>query len=364
MKKSIRLLTGIAALAVLTGSYLLLVRQNEKNAEQEEAAALGDVILEVDDANLTGVSYQIGGTAYSFVQQDGSWKLESDETFPVDETALLSPLNQLDALYAVRTLTDVADSSEYGFEEPQNEIVLTDADGTVTTITIGITNSSTGNDYLMLNRDTSVIYTVDASVRTALAENLYEYAYSEDLPWILATDIVGVEISRADDAYRLYLEDAVWKLDAKGEVREADSDAVNTALSSMAGLSYVDYLEHDCADLSPYGLEEPAAVVTISYREETEMEEETAEAAGTEEIEGTEKTYETKILTFLVGDTDASGNYYVQQEGSGEVHTILYTKLTQMLQADSDAWAAEPETPEEATEATTEATRNETENET
>lgn len=339
MKKSIRLLTGIAALGVLTGSYLLLVRQNEKNAEQEEEAALGDVILEVDDANLTGVSYQISGTVYSFVQQDGSWKLESDETFPVDETALLSPLNQLDALYAVRTLTDVADSSEYGFEEPQNEIVLTDADGTVTTITIGATNSSTGNDYLMLNQDASVIYTVDASVRTALAENLYEYAYSEDLPWILATDIVGVEISRKDDAYRLYLEDAVWKLDAKDEVCDADSDAVNTALSSIAGLSYVDYLEHDCADLDPYGLEEPAAVVTISYREETEPEEETAETAETEE---TEETYETKTLTFSVGATDASGNYYVQQEGSGEVHTILNTKLTQMLQADSDTWAAEP----------------------
>lgn len=349
MKKSIRLLTGIAVLAVLTGSYLLLVRQNEKNAEQEEEATLGEVILEVDDANLTGVSYQIGGTAYSFVRQEDSWKLESDETFPVDETALLSPLNQLDALYAVRTLTDVADSSEYGFEEPQNEIVLTDADGTVTTITIGATNSSTGNDYLMMNQDSSVIYTVDASVRTALAENLYEYAYSEDLPWILATDIVGVEISRADEAYRLYLDDAVWKIDAKGVGCEADSDAVNAALSSMAGLSYVDYLEHDCADLSPYGLEEPAAVVTISYKEETE----------------------TKTLTFSVGDTDASGNYYVQQEGSGEVHTILYMKLTQILQADSDTWVAEPEiqqeTPEEAaevtTEATTEAITKETENE-
>lgn len=347
-KKSIKLLAGVAALGVLSGSYTLLRMQNEKNAEEEEIAALGEVILEVDDASVTGVSYQIGGETRSFVLEEETWKLESDETFPVDEDALLSPLNQLDTLYSVRTLTDVEDSSEYGMDEPQNVIVVTDADGVQTTLTIGSTNSSTGNDYLMLNGDETVIYTIDTAVRTAIADNLYEYALSEAIPWISATDISGVEVSRDADAYRLYLEDSLWKVSGEDGVNGADSDAVNTALSSLAGISYVDYLEHNCTDLSSYGLEDPAAVLTISYKEEVETESAESESSdGTETDSETQESYVVKELAFAIGDTDASGNYYVQMEGSKEVHTVLAGTLSAFLEGNQEEWAAEPESESE-----------------
>ena len=384
-KKGIKMLAGIVAIGALSGTYLLLRMQNDKAEQEEEVAALGDVILEVDSSDVTALSYEIGGETKSFVLEDETWKLESDETFPVDKDALLYPLNQLDTLYAVRTLTEVEDIAEYGMEEPQNVIVLTNAAGEQTTLTIGATNSSTGDDYLMLNEDESVIYTIDTAVRTAIADNLYEYALSEEIPWISASDMVGVEVSRETDAYQLYLEDAQWKVSSEEGVNDADSDAVNTALSSLAGISYVDFLEHNCTDLSPYGLDEPAAVLTISYKEEVETEaaeteEETVsevseeveseasdetvsevseEAVGeaeeetenmdaeTEEISETETeteaNYVIQYLAFYIGATDASGNYYVQMEGSTEVHTVSASTLSTFLNGNQEEWTAEPE---------------------
>lgn len=334
-KKGIKMLAGIVAIGALSGTYLLLRMQNEKAEQEEEVAALGDVILEVDSSDITALSYEIAGETRSFVLEDETWKLESDETFPVDEDALLYPLNQLDTLYAVRTLTEVEDISEYGMEEPQNVIVLTNAEGEQTTLTIGATNSSTGDDYLMLNEDASVIYTIDTAVRTAIADNLYEYALSEEIPWISASDMVGVEVSRDADAYQLYLEDAQWKVSAEAGINDADSDAVNTALSSLAGISYVDFLDHNCSDLSLYGLDEPTVVLTVSYKEEVETEE-----AETE----TEANYVIQYLTFHIGATDASGNYYVQMEGSTEVHTVSASTLSTFLNGNQEEWTAETET--------------------
>ncbi len=337
-------------IAVLGGVYYGLTVYNKKTEEAEEEAAAGETILEVDTSALTAVTYTIDGEQVSFsLQDDGTWQKDDDETFPVDSSALLAPLDEASSLKSVRTLTEVEDISEYGFDEPQNTITLTDEDGTETVITIGDNNASTGNDYLMLNEDESTIYTVSTDLSSAFSDDLYDYAESEELPTLQASTIVGVNLEQADgESYDLYLEDAIWMVsgtDVDGV--EADSDIADTLTSALAGLSYTDYLDHNCTDFSEYGLDEPAATLTITYEEEVETEEETeseeaadetdadseiesAEEAETETETETESEVETIELTvtFLIGDTDDSGNYYVQMEGSTEVHTISSSVLS------------------------------------
>ncbi len=377
--KSFKLIAGVVVIAVLGGVYYGLTVYNEKTEEAEEEAAAGETILEVDTSTLTAVTYTIDGEQVSFsLQDDGTWQKDDDETFPVDSSALLAPLDEASSLKSVRTLTEIEDISEYGFDEPQNTITLTDEDGIETVITIGDNNASTGNDYLMLNEDESTIYTVSTDLSSAFSDDLYDYAESEELPTLQASTIVGVSLEQADgESYDLYLEDAIWMVsgtDADGA--EADSDIADTLTSALGGLSYTDYLDHNCTDLSEYGLDEPAATLTITYEEEAETEEETetediaaetdaetdvnsetesAEEAETETETETESEVEMMELTvtFLIGDTDDSGDYYVQLEGSTEVHTISSSVLSTIFGYTASEMIA-PEEEETETETETE----------
>ncbi|MCC8102778.1 MAG: DUF4340 domain-containing protein [Clostridiales bacterium] len=374
-KKSVKLLAGVVVIFILCGAYFGLKTYNQKTEEAEEEAAAGETILEVDTSTLTAVSFLIDGEETSFtLQDDGTWQKDDDATFPVDGDALLSPLSALSELKSLRTLTEIEDVSEYGFDDPQNLITLTDEDGEVTIVTIGDNNDSTGNDYLMLNEDTATVYTIATDLREGFSDDIYDYAESEELPTLQASAITGISVETADgENYDLYIEDAVWMVsgvseDTGSENEEADADEADTLTSTVAGLAYVDYLEHNCSDFSAYGLEEPAVTLTITYEEEVESDEDETEDAETEasasEVESEEESetetgesVETieQTVTFLIGDTDSSGDYYVRLKGSTQVHTLSSDIVTTLLGYSAyDLIAEEEEETETETEDATE----------
>ncbi|MCD8335889.1 MAG: DUF4340 domain-containing protein [Lachnospiraceae bacterium] len=416
-KKSVKLIAGVVVIFVLCGAYFGLKAYNQKTEEAEEEAAAGETILEVDTSALTAVSFLIDGEETSFtLQDDGTWQKDDDETFPVDGEALLSPLSELSELKSVRTLTEIEDVSEYGFDDPQNLITLTDEDGEVTTVTIGDNNDSTGNDYLMLNEDTTTVYTISTDLRSGFSDDIYDYAESEELSALQASAITGILVETASgESYDLYIEDAVWMvsgvsedtgsengdaeadeadaedateadeedtLSVENEVTaeelaagvEANADEADTLTSTLADLEYEDYLEHNCSDFSTYGLDAPAVTLTITYEEEVESDEDETEAADTEASDAeteseeeseteTEERVETveRTVTFLIGDTDANGDYYVRLEGSAQVHTLSSDIVTTLLGYSAyDLIAEEEEETETETEDATEAEETET----
>ncbi len=346
-KKSRTLILGASCLALLSGVYFLL-RIYSKNAQETELSESGQIeILSLDEDSLASVAFEINGSEVTFLHENGEWTLENDPEFPVDSTYLLTTLSYLEPLEAVRTLQEVTDISEYGIDEPQSTITLTDHEGTEIILTIGSTNASTGDDYLMLNDDSSTIYTIGTNLRTSLHDDLYDYAESEELPYILSSEITGLSVEKTDGSYELFLEDAVWVIQGDGtDAALADQEAVDTALSSIAGVSYGDYLEYNCTSPEDYGLDEPAAVLTILYEkdseaqsesddasEEASLESDSSAAESGEETEAmTEEETAAAQLTLLIGNTDESGDYCVQQEGSTEVHTIAYDALSPLLE--------------------------------
>ncbi|HIR13322.1 MAG TPA: DUF4340 domain-containing protein [Candidatus Choladousia intestinavium] len=346
-KKSRTLILGASSLVILSGAYLLLRIYNQNAQEAELAESAQEEILSLDEDTLASVSFEIDGSEVTFLYEDEEWSLENDPEFPVDSTYLMTTLSYLEPLEAVRTLEEVTDTGEYGIDEPQNTITLTDSEGTETILTIGSTNISTGDDYLMLNDDSSTIYTINTSLRDSLHDDLYDYAEGEELPYILSSEISGLSVEKADGSYELLLEDAVWMVQGDGtDAASADQDAVDTVISSIAGASYADYLEYNCTSPEDYGLDDPAAVLTILYEEDSETQSESEDASeeastesdssASESEEETEAITEEEAaaaqLTLLIGSTGENGDYYVQQDGSTEVHTISYDTLSPLLE--------------------------------
>ena len=410
-RKTVTMAAGIIVLFGMTGAYAALKNYNAKQAEQGETAAEGTEILSIDSSDMTEVEFTINHAQVSFLKTENMWKKSDDETFPVDESAILSALSELSSLKAVRTLENVMDSSEYGMDEPQNTIRLTDTEGEETELVIGATNSGTGDDYVMLNGEEKVIYTISSALRTSFSDDLYDYAVSEEIPYVQASSVTKVSVENAEKSYELYLEDNVWKaaeivsLEAEleaaqresrekmteaestmgyGEVVDVDAELVNAALADLSGLAYADYVDHNCKNADKYGITEDGIVLTVCWQEKvksaetesaesesaemesaemesTEMESAESESAEMEstEMESTEmesaesesenaEKYELHTLTFYIGNTDEVGNYYVQQKNSAEVHTIAASVLDQFLQVSAQDWRAEEVQTEES----------------
>lgn len=396
-RKTTTLLLGITAIAALGIAYWQLCSYNEKEEEAALEDAMGEEILNVDTNSLTQVSFSINGQEETFSKKEEAWILERDETFPVDADQILLPAEQLSPLQAVRILENPGELSEYGLDEPQNELTLTDEEGTMTTVTIGDTNSSTGNAYVMLDQDDSLIYTIETTILSYFSDDLYDYAYSDEMPTLQVSEIIGVSTETDKGGYELYLEDAKWAVrdlsqsdeaistseaeseatdrsetgnlkaedvfdeadEQTGRSMSADQDSVNDAMSSLGSLTYADYVEHNCTDDSKYGFDAADTILTIYYQveaendqaaeeneteaalEETENAESNETKASTEEETQTETSKEERSVSFHIGSTDSLGNYYVQMVGSAEVHTLSSSVLDNFLGKTMEDWEEE-----------------------
>lgn len=350
-KKGVTLITGVLCIGCLFCAYGLLKTENAKNEAEEEAEA-NKPILELNTENPASLRFNIGGNDVEFVYAEDTWTKNDDKTFPVNGDAIKDVLTDLAAVSAVRTLEDVEDTSEYGFEEPQNTFVYTDGDGNTTTLTIGANNESTGDDYLLVDDGEKHLYTISTTLRSSISTDIYDYASSEELPTIMEEDIQSVIVKKEEGIYRIYKDGMTWYVEAEdGEILTADEDMVETEVGSLSySLSYSDFVEHNCVDASAYGIDDSSVVFTIQYTEdvassdEAEGEETETDAAietevATEAVSGTGEKY--SELTFHIGTTDDVGNYYVQKDGSKEVHTITADVLSVFLDGEAADWEAE-----------------------
>ena len=362
-KRKVTLTAGAAAVCLLFGAWYILKQANEQNQIREMEEQEGDIIVDAGEMELASITFEIAGEPVTFLSEGEEWTLEGDASFPVNSSRLQSLLSYLEPLTAVRTLENIEDSSEFGMDTPANTFSLTETDRKETILTIGNNNEGTGDDYLMRNEETEVIYTVSASLRTSVSDDLYDYAVSEEIPSFSADDIVKVQVTGEEGTYELQKEEEEWAV--SGTEGEPEQEEVENAVSGLEYLSYTDYVDHYCQEEETYGFE-TGQKITIVYEdssaveaeEETETEGESegetegeTEEESEEETEGesegeteeeseqeTEKESEEETeagkqctLTFRIGDQDPEGNYYVQQENSAEVHTLSANILEPFL---------------------------------
>lgn len=339
MKKVRNLVIALAVLIVL-GVVYFLAKQGlfEEKEEVEEAVSVTD--MSADD--IQEISFKLGEDTVKFTKTEDTWKLESDANFPVDNEKLGTVLDAVADLEAIRELTDAEDASEYGLDNPINTITVKDTDGEEFSLNIG-DSASTGDIYVNSTAKEGTVYTVSSSFSSQFDKKVYDFAQSTDFPDILTDNIEKVTVENAGDTYVLYQEDTedsdtpdtemVWMIQKNSDTpADADSTKVGELKSQIAGLTYVDYVNYDCADMSQYGLAEPSAKITVNYKD-TEGEEQTA--------------------VLYLGDTDENGNSYSYVEGTTEVHTIASEVATKFQEMTVDNYKAAEET-EESSSAETE----------
>ena len=339
------LIIAIICLAAAAVLYLLVVKLSQKS---EEADSSDDalVISSVDSDQITAISYEKDGKSLSFMKEDGTWYDAEDKSFPVDQDSLTTMTNALGAVSATRKLDSPEDLSEYGLDSPVLTVRYTASDGKEAEFTVGDTNDAAGGSYLKISGDDAV-YLVASDFADTFNSDIYQLADMESFPTITLDSITDInvksgshtlEIKNDSDGGRTVLEN--------GEEKEnCASSSVTQFINTVTGITFKSHVEYNCKDLSKYGLDKPAADISVDYTTtetvtETSAEtvtetsaESVQETADTEETESeTETVQVAKQLILHIGSQNEDGDYYAALDGSKEVHVVSGDTIKELIE--------------------------------
>ena len=165
-KKSMNLVTAVAVLVVLSGTYVgvktYVTKQEEKeNASEDEEKTQ---VFSIASDDVKSIKFVIDKKEVTFEKDNDEWVKTDEKDFPVDQDKLTEAIGSLDNIEADRVLDDVTDATEYGLDNPTNTITITDNDGNETALRVGMENDSTSQYYVEKGEDESKIYVVADSV--------------------------------------------------------------------------------------------------------------------------------------------------------------------------------------------------------
>lgn len=323
-RKYLKLLICLSVFVLLIALYVGMKNWSLKEEQSEEASLIE--VTALDTENITGLSFYIDNEQVSFVKKDEMWMMEEEESFPLDDSVITSILEGAATINANRKLENISDLSEFGLESPLNIITLTNSDGTITTIEIGEKNTTTNNTYISLNHEKNTIYTVSTDFTVLLPESKMDLGRGETFPAIASSDITNIMMESQNQKVALEISDGVWYvMEEQGDKYSADSTSVGEVETAITGCSFEQLVDYRGDHMEQYGLEQPTAIISICYREEQQ------EEADDGEVSAEEPVYEEKKVVLKVGDKDENGNYYVNLEGSKEVHTIAADTIESIL---------------------------------
>lgn len=307
MTRTKKLLVLLLAFALLWGATLIAQRLDPENQTEEVTP-----LLALSDQSITGLTWTYGEEALTFTQANGAWSYSEDPAFPLDESYLTAMTDALAELTARKTIDDPQDLSQYGLDAPACTIQVTLDTGT-TQLTIGGESTLDGLRYLSTGSD--AVYLVDPSLLDAFSYGLYDLIRKEDIPAM--TDVHSFTVETAGNTLSLTTQETeggdAWIVQADGESVTLDTSLTDSFVETVTQMYWGQCLTYDASDevLALYGLEDPAATVTVDYTETTEE--------------------EAVDSTFVLELGSANGDYcYARMAGSGMVYLVSGSILETM----------------------------------
>lgn len=159
----IALVAIVAASAGLKGYQK---KQDQKAAQQEEDEKVYALQFASDD--VTGISYEYSGETLEFTKTDDTWSCSTDPTAQIDADKMKTMISSLGSMTADSTVESPEDVSEYGIDQPTQQVTLNFSDGSEKTLTFGMENEIVGGIYVQVSGDDNVYLVGSSYVNTTL----------------------------------------------------------------------------------------------------------------------------------------------------------------------------------------------------
>lgn len=306
MKRGKKLIVLLGVLVCLLGAAYAASRLSPE-AEEETVYT---TIFTLDPEEVTSLTWHYSEEV-SLVKEAEGWVYEADPQFPLDTAyvdAMLTALSQIDSS---KTIENVENWDEYTLEAPICEIDLT-VNGENMTIKVGEETGLGGQRYVSIGDANA--YLVDSSFLEPFEYGLYDVLKREEIPEMDTpvrleheADGNSYTIEKQEDSGLAYSDDYIWFLGEK----PLDTDLTQSLLDYVTDLEWSECVDYRAEDLSKYGLDDPAAILTLTYTDGDSDEE--------------------KTFALELGDEDADGYYYARLAGSQMIYTIAGSAAESMI---------------------------------
>lgn len=267
MKRGKKLIALALVLVLLVGAVAAVQSLNgtEDAAGTEEVTAdTGSEILKLDSGDVTALCWNYS-EAVAFEKGEDGWRYAEDEAFPVDESYLTAMLSALSSVTAYKTIESPEDFDQYGLAAPVCAVTVT-AEGEIWNLAIGSETAIGDQRYFSIGDGN--VYLVDETMLDSFAYGLYDVLKLEEIPEM--TDVTGLEVVTADQAYQITYEESSGKAYSDSYVwfmedTPLDTELTETLIGRITSLAWSACADYNAADLKTYGLDVPAATVTVQY---------------------------------------------------------------------------------------------------
>lgn len=324
MKRGMKSIILLAALAVLLGGYGIVGKMNRQAQVSEEAGSFA--LFEGSADEISALSWTNDGMQYRFVRGEDGWEREGDAAFPLNRQAVEDMAARLASMQASRRLTGVENIADYGLGDDSFAVTAEWADGKITRCISGDETPFADGWYLCIDGEDGVVYTAASSLEAMFAETDIDLAELEEIGSVesAASLQVGDELNLACREEGGFDPDQRW-FSADGE--PVDDAAVDELISCIQALEWQELCAVNATEeqLCTYGLDDAGATL-LSLRGDDD--------AG---------------LDICLGAADDAGDYYARLPGSRMVYTLDGDSVQQILASDMDAlWSNAIFTPEYA----------------
>lgn len=161
------LLAAVVVLAALgVGVYF---SNKAKEAEEKKGPnANSPKVVSVPEDQIQQIEIHRKDGKNTILKKTDKWQITAPETLAVDQEAVNGVVNAVKDLAAERVVEETgADFSQFGFKQPQLEMLITKKDGKVTKLQLGDETATSGAFYAKVDGDPK-LYTVGSFNKTSL----------------------------------------------------------------------------------------------------------------------------------------------------------------------------------------------------
>ncbi len=324
-QKRLLVLTGVLAACVVIAFGISRINFEEKMTGEETA------IVDVDAADITGLSWNYENEEMEFSKEDDEWVYDKDGKMAVDQDLLSEIAENLSSITSDKKVEEPQSMSVYGLDEPEYNISVRTKSETYK-ISVGDQSYSDGEIYIS-NGD-GYVYLTSSELLDHIAYSLLDCVQLEEVPDMESISQVSIG-GKADltmvykeksgytysDAYTYYMKEG-------DEYKALDNDSTSELFDTLSGIAWngcVDYYAED-AELKSYGLDAPDGTVSITY------------VPAEKDDEGSGAS-DKKEFKYYVGEAD--GAYYARLKNSRIIYNI--TEEAYSAVADASYESLEPD---------------------
>ena len=255
--------TGKARYAKVGDSVFLVGAQALAAVDHSPLSLLDDSLLDIDSASITNFRFT-GDKTFTLAKEKDDWKVDRPEPFVAEEAPVKDLLKIWPKMSAVKIVAygPKIDWAEFGLDHPKETVAVSsvDKDKKAVEHAIALGKSLKDERFARVDQQQAVVV-LDANTIKELSRGPLDFIDTRLLKYPLDA-VAGIDRSMKDGDFELTKKDDGWQLVKPGN-QPADAVTADDILEKTYKLEAKRIVAYKAKDLAPFGLDKPAATVTI-----------------------------------------------------------------------------------------------------